>query len=114
MEDVAEAIALVLRRTDRNAIAFECGGPRVYTYEELVRSVAREAGLKPILLPVPLAVWYALALATQILPSPPITRSQVELMQVDTVASPQLPGMRELGVLPQQVEDTVRLILRKR
>jgi hypothetical protein len=30
---------------------FECGGPRIYSYEELLRTIAREAGLKPILIP---------------------------------------------------------------
>ena len=43
VEDVAEAIARALQRTDMQAITFECGGPRVYTYEELVRTIANEA-----------------------------------------------------------------------
>ena len=114
VEDVAEAVALVLQRIEREAITLECGGPRVYTYKELIRSVAREAGRKPILFPVPLSVWYALARTAKILPDPPITRSQVELMKVDTVASPQLPGLGELGIEPQMLEQTVRLILAKR
>ena len=46
VEDVAEAIARTLQRTDVQAITFECGGPRVYTYEELVRTIANEAKLK--------------------------------------------------------------------
>lgn len=112
--DVGEAIARVLDRIGRDPVVFECGGPRVYSYQELLRSLAREVGLKPVLFPIPLAVWYALARAAEILPSPPITRNQIELMQVDTVASPQLPGLGELGILPQQVEETVRSILRKR
>ena len=40
---------------------FECGGPRVYFYEELLRTVARAAGIKSILFPVPFAAWGALA-----------------------------------------------------
>ena len=47
VDDVAEAIARALQRTERDPITFECGGPRVYTYKDLVRSVAREAGLTP-------------------------------------------------------------------
>jgi len=47
VEDVAEAIARALQRTDMHAITFECGGPRVYSYEELLRAVAQEAGLEP-------------------------------------------------------------------
>ena len=49
VENVAEAVARALQRTETNAITFECGGPRVYTYEELLRVLAREAGLKPSL-----------------------------------------------------------------
>ena len=51
VEDVAEAVARALQRTETNSVTFEFGGPRVYTYEELLRVVAGEAGLKPILIP---------------------------------------------------------------
>ena len=33
VEDVAEAIARALQRTQTHAITFECGGPHVYSYE---------------------------------------------------------------------------------
>jgi NADH dehydrogenase len=98
VEDVAEAIARALQRTQRRAVTFECAGPRVYSYEEFLRAVAHEAGLKPILIPLPFAVWHALIWIAEMLPSPPITRNQVELMQVDTVASPAMPGFEELGI----------------
>ena len=47
VEDVAEAIIRALQRTEKHPITFECGGPRVYSYEELLKAVAREASLKP-------------------------------------------------------------------
>ena len=112
VEDVGEAIARVLQRTEQAPKTLECGGPRVYSYKELLRSIAVEAGRKPILFPVPFAVWYAIARATAISPNPLITRNQVELMQIDTVASPLLPGFGDLGILPQPLEETVRLIVR--
>ena len=111
VEDVGEAIARVLQRTEQAPKTLECGGPRVYSYKELLRSIAVEAGRKPILFPVPFAVCYAIARATAISPNPPITRNQVELMQIDTVASPLLPGFGDLGILPQPLEETVRLIV---
>src|SRR5438093_10262333 len=92
VEDVAEAIARALQRTEMHAITFECGGPRVYSYEELLRAVAHEAKLKPILVSIPFAAWHALAWFAEMLPSPPVTRNQVELMQVDNVSSPEMPG----------------------
>jgi uncharacterized protein YbjT (DUF2867 family) len=87
VEDVAEAIVRAAQRTETNAITFECSGPRVYPYEELLRAIAREAGLQRILIPVPFAAWQALACIAEMMPSPPITRNQVELMQVDNVSS---------------------------
>jgi len=113
VDDVAEAVARIVQRAERDPITLECGGPQVYTYRDLVRSVAREAGLKPRLIPVPLAVWHAMARVAELLPSPAVTRNQVELMRVDTVASAELPGLRDLGITPQPIEDTIRLIVRR-
>jgi len=112
VEDVAEAIVRVLQQTKTNAITFECGGPRVYTYEELLRMLAREAGLKPILIPLPFAAWQALAWAAEMMPNPPITRNQVELMQVDNVPSSEMPGFGDLGISPHAVEETLPVALR--
>src|SRR5262249_35899647 len=49
VEDVAEAITRALQRTEKHPITFECGGPRVYSYEELLKTIAHEANLKPTL-----------------------------------------------------------------
>jgi uncharacterized protein YbjT (DUF2867 family) len=114
VEDVAEAITRVLRGMETHAITYECGGPRIYYYEELLRAVAHEAGLKPMLIPIPFSAWHALAWISEMLPSPPITRNQVELMQVDNVSSPEMPGFGELGVVPHPVEEILQQMLRRR
>lgn len=48
-------------------LTLECGGPRMYSNEELLRTIARAASVKPFLLPVPFVVWHALALVAQVL-----------------------------------------------
>jgi hypothetical protein len=48
----------------------------------------------------------------EVLPRPPVTRNQVELMEVDTVTSPSMPGLAELGITPRPVRDTVRELAR--
>jgi uncharacterized protein YbjT (DUF2867 family) len=111
VEDVAEAIGRAMQRADTPSMIFEFGGPRVYSYEEFLRAVARQAGLAPRLIPVPFAVWHALAWASEILPDPLLTRNQVELMQVDTVSSPVMPGFIELGILPHSVEAILQTML---
>lgn len=112
VEDVAEAIGAVMQGPKPRATIFECGGPRVYSYEELLRAVAHAAGLKPVLIPVPFTAWHVLAGAAQMLPSAPITRNQVELMQVDNVAAPDLPGLAELGISPHSIEEILQQMVR--
>jgi NADH dehydrogenase len=89
---------------------FEFGGPRVYSYEEFLRAVASAAGIKPILIRVPFAAWHALAWIAEMLPSPPITRNQVELIQIDTISA-DMPGIAELGISPHSIEEILQDIL---
>jgi uncharacterized protein YbjT (DUF2867 family) len=112
VEDVGQAIAKMLQRAQTRPLMFECGGPRVYLYEEFLRTVASAAGIKPILIPVPFAAWHALAWMAETFPSPPITRNQVELMQIDSTSSPDLPGLGELGISPHSIEEILQDILR--
>jgi NADH dehydrogenase len=62
-------------------------------------------------MPMPFAAWHALAWLAEMLPSPPLTRNQVELMEIDTVASPGTPGFAELGLSPHAIEDILPEIL---
>ena len=107
VEDVADAIGRIIRRDETSGI-FELGGPRVYSYEEFLRIVAHQAGVVPRLFPVPFAAWHALAWAAEMLGIPLLTRNQVELMQIDTVASSDMPGFAELGISPHSVEAIVQ------
>jgi uncharacterized protein YbjT (DUF2867 family) len=111
VEDVAEAIGRIMQRAETRSTIFEFGGPRVYSYKEFLEAVAHQAGLAPLLVPMPFAVWYALAWASEMFPSPQLTRNQVELMQCDTVSSPELPGFAELEMSPQSVEVVLQQML---
>jgi NADH dehydrogenase len=104
VEDVAEAVIRALRKPPTD-LAYQLAGPRVYTYAELVKTIARAQGRKAVLIPVPFPLWHAVAFAAEFLPAPPITRSQIQLMQVDNVAAPDAPGFAALGIFPQPLED---------
>jgi NADH dehydrogenase len=113
VEDVGEAVARLMQRTPAEAITVECEGLRIYTYEELLRTVGRAANVTRILMPVPFAAWHGLAWFAEKLPGAPVTRNQVELMQIDTVASGSLPGFADLGISPRAVEEVLQSILRR-
>jgi uncharacterized protein YbjT (DUF2867 family) len=111
VDDVAAAIAQILRQSQKPHPVYELAGLRVYSYEELLRTIARIAGLRPVLLRMPFAFWNVLAGVAEMLPQPPLTRNQVELMKIDTTASDRLPGFRAFGISPRSLEDELEAIL---
>jgi uncharacterized protein YbjT (DUF2867 family) len=114
VEDVSEAIARSMQRPEAKGTTFECGGPRIYSYEELLRNVARVANIRVRLMPIPFAAWHMLAELAEWLPSPPIARNQVELMEMDTVATPGTAGFAELGIAPRSLEEILETMVRDR
>ena len=112
VDDVAKAIARALRSPDA-ASAYDLAGPRIYTYEELLATIAAGVGKRPLLLPFPFALWRAVGYASKILPNVPITTSQIELMQIDNIASPNAPGFDALGVSPRAIEEVLPQILKQ-
>src|SRR6516225_7844055 len=113
VDDVAAAIAQILRQSQKPYPVYELAGPRIYSYEDLLRTISRIAGLRPLLMRMPFAFWNALAGVAEMLSQPPLTRNQVELMQIDTTASETLPGFRALGISPRSLEDELGAILRQ-
>jgi uncharacterized protein YbjT (DUF2867 family) len=113
VDDVAAAIAQILRQSQNPYPVYELAGPRIYSYEELLRTIARIAGLRSVLMRMPFAFWNALAGVAEMLPQPPLTRNQVELLQIDTTASESLPGFRALKISPRSLEDELEAILRQ-
>jgi NADH dehydrogenase len=111
VEDVAEGIARVLAGAGESAASYEFAGARVYTYEELVRTVADRINARPRLVPLPFALWRILASAAEFLPGSPLTRNQVALMQRDNIASGDCPGLSSLDIAPTEIENLVSLVM---
>jgi NADH dehydrogenase len=104
VEDVAHAVAAVLQRSETSGATFECAGPSIYSYRELLKTIADAAHARTALLPVPFSVWHALAHVAELLPRPPFTRNQVELMQIDNIAGSGARGFDHLGIAPRSIE----------
>ena len=107
VEDVAEAIVRILGDRGTAGRTYELAGPKVYTFRELVEITLRLIGRRPLLVPVPFAAARVQAWLFELLPNPPLTTGQVDLLEADNVASGAMPGLQELGIQPKAVEDVV-------
>lgn len=98
--DVATAIALLVAGGAPRAQVYELGGGEVLRYREIVDCVMAHLGRRRMRLPVPFPAWRALAALVSALPSPPLTRDQVILMQDDNVVTPGPATFHDAGVTP--------------
>jgi NADH dehydrogenase len=101
--DVAEAIARVLAAPKPERV-YELGGPRIYTYRDLIRTIADHVHARPVLVSVPVGAWQTLGFLMELMARPLVTRSQVELMAIDNVASPECPGFSSLAIVPRSID----------
>jgi NADH dehydrogenase len=108
VDDVAAAVVRAIERPDAAGRVFELGGPEVLTYREILERLLRRAGRRRLLMPLPFAVWSAIAAATSRLPMAPVTEGQVALMKRDNVVSPDAAGFAALGLTPRPLETGLR------
>jgi NADH dehydrogenase len=108
VEDLAEAVAILLTTSDTPAPTYELGGPEVHSYRALLELITHHIGRRRLLLPVSFPLWDVLAAAGRLLPSSPLTEGQVALMRQDNVADPRQPGFGALGIDPLSVETELR------
>ena len=102
--DVAEAIANALHDPATRGVTYELGGPRTYSFRELMEILLAEIRRRRLLLPLPFWIASLQGAVLSCLPKPPLTRDQVRLLKRDNVVSGTRPGLTDLGVKPTALE----------
>lgn len=110
--DVADAVIAGLERPELAGKTFELGGPRVYTFKQLLEYVLQVTGRRRLLVPLPFGLARVQARFLELLPTPPLTRDQVALLERDNVVTAGAPGLAELGIRLTPVEAIVPGYLR--
>ena len=113
--DVAQAIAQVVNQGSAEhgkAATYELGGPRAYSYKELMAFILSTIDRKRVLLPLPWPAAKALGFIGDLVGALPIikpflTRDQVRLMETDNVVADEAQGFSDLGITPQTIEAVV-------
>jgi NADH dehydrogenase len=115
--DVAEAIAKRIV-AGSSSETYELGGPRIYSFKELLAYMLEVIAKKRFLVPVP---WFAsnmlgfMGELSGALPfvAPFLTRDQVTNLKNDNIVSEDVKSFAELGITPETVEAIVPTYLVK-
>lgn len=105
VDDVAAAVAGVLDDPGTAGRTYELGGACVLSYRAIIEAVLAHHGRRRPLLPLPFAAWRLLAALASVLPTPPLTRDQVTLMEADSVVGPGVGTFADLGITPRGLAD---------
>jgi NADH dehydrogenase len=105
--DVADAVVKAVDEPGLEGKIYELGGPRTYSFRELLRYILAETHYSKPLFEIPLPLAKLQAKVMSLLPNPPLTPDQLIMLQQDNVVSEGAAGLPELGISPTPVEAIV-------
>ncbi len=109
--DVADAVMAALHDAATAGQTYELGGPRIWSFRDLLAYILAETRRPRRLVPVPAGLAAIQARLGELLPNPPLTRDQLALLRRDNIADPSMPGFAALGIAPRAVEAIMPPIL---
>lgn len=109
--DVAEGFIKAAFDREMCGKTYELGGPSVYTFKELMNYLLKVIKRRRLLLPVPFCLAKGISAVAQLLPTPPLTPDQVELLKTDNVVSTQALTAENLGIRLKALEAFAPLYL---
>ncbi|OFX00660.1 MAG: 3-beta hydroxysteroid dehydrogenase [Alphaproteobacteria bacterium RIFCSPHIGHO2_12_FULL_63_12] len=109
VDDVADAICAAMEKPDAEGAVYELGGPRVYTFRQLLEFTLAQTGHRRMLVAVPFSLapvigFFGECVGAVPFFAPPVTRDQIKMLKRDNVVSDGAKGIADLGISPRTVE----------
>jgi len=102
--DVADAAVHCLDDSTTAGRTYELGGPKIYSLRALTELLLAEIHRRRYLLDLPFGLASLQARLMSLLPNPPLTPDQVEMLKRDNVVSSGALTLATLGITPTPVE----------
>jgi uncharacterized protein YbjT (DUF2867 family) len=102
--DVADAVVKCLEDPATAGRTYELGGPKIYTFREALELALSEIRRNRRFIDLPFGLATFQARLMSILPSPPLTPDQVELLKSDSIVSSGALTLASLGIAPTAAE----------
>ncbi|NIA67948.1 complex I NDUFA9 subunit family protein [Pelagibius litoralis] len=107
VDDVARAAALALKDPACRGKVYELGGPKTYSFKQLLELLMKTTGRRRMLVNLPFGIARLQAAFLELLPVPPLTRDQVTLLRSDNVVSEGALTLQDLGIEATTVESII-------
>ena len=104
VHDVATAVMAAMNCDESYGKTYELGGPRVYSFRELMELLMAHTKRPRALINIPFWMADMQAMVLEMLPKPLLTRDQVELLKTDNVVADGALGLADLGIEPSACE----------
>ena len=113
--DVADAVCAALDKSEAQGRIYELGGPRTYTFKQLLEFITAEIARPRALIPLPFVFAYPLGLLIswvfKLIPfaAPPLTGDQVNMLRKDNIvgADPLAGTIQDLGVTSLETVEAI-------
>nr|WP_294526795.1 complex I NDUFA9 subunit family protein [uncultured Rhodopila sp.] len=102
--DVADAVMAALKSQAASGKTYELGGPRVWTFREILAYILKQTKRNRRLVDIPMGVARFQANIMQYVPGKPLTPDQLLMLQRDNVVADGALGLGDLGITPTPVE----------
>ena len=110
VEEVAECFARALDDSAFEDRTVELGGPEHLTYEQIIDIIARTLGVRRVKVHLPVsAMQVPVALMQLLLPRPPATQGQLDMLKVDNITEVDATE-RAFGFTPRSLEGNIGFI----
>ena len=96
--DVAKAIVKALELNNSKPKIYELGGPKNYSFKELMEILLSEIKKKRFLLPVPFGLAKFQSYFLEMMPNPLLTPDHVEMLKFNNIVSGEYSTLKDLGI----------------
>ena len=102
--DVAKAIVKTLKLENSKPKIYELGGPKNYSFKELMEILLEEIKKKRFLIPIPFSVAKVQSHFLQMMPNPLLTSDQVDMLKYNNIVSGEYPTLEDLGIRGKTIQ----------
>lgn len=104
--NLADCVVAALAADASSGGTYDIGGPRTYSFKDLMTLLLDQIGRRRALVPVPFFMARIIGAVAQFLPKPLLTLDQVRLLEDDNIVTGE-DGLAHFGVEPQPIEAVI-------